>query len=439
LQDKSIPPVASRHYVLLGLLTLLNVLNFVDRQLLGSFAAFIVPDLELTNAQFGWLTGLAFLFFYSTVGLFMGALADLVHRPRLIAVGLAVWSGLTAASGAARSFVSLAIPRAFIGIGESTLTPTSMSLLSDRFPLSRLGFAAGVYYMGVPIGVGVSLLIAGYLGPAIGWRNCFYLLGAVGLALSLVVLFVRETPRGHQVGLAVGHRRQSLGDIARTLGAALVRSPALGLTMLGGIFLHMVLGAAQFDQLWFTAELGYERSFSARAVGWVGMAGGICGNLVGGLGGDWWQKRFGQGRPMFLFWLGIALAPIALAYRLQSAGTLFLWVGVFVGYFQMGSFYGPTMATVQELVPPRVRGTVVAFFILIINLAGLCVGTTGGGYIADLLVERGVANPYTMMLFGFTVIAQLALPCYWLAGKRFEGDRQRLFAAEAEAAARATS
>lgn len=84
-----------------------------------------------------------------------------------------------------------------IGVGESIMTPTSMSLLSDRFPASRLGFASGFYYMGVPIGIGVSLLIVGYLGPAIGWRNCFYLLGAIGLALAVVMFFVKETPRRH--------------------------------------------------------------------------------------------------------------------------------------------------------------------------------------------------------------------------------------------------
>ena len=129
-------------------LTLLNVMNFVARGLLGSFANFIVPDLGFTNTEFGLLTGLVFLFFYSTMGLFMGALADQVNRTRLIAAGLFLWSALTAVSGAAKGFVSLAIPRMFIGVGESIMTPTSMSLLSDRFPSSRLGFASGFYYMG---------------------------------------------------------------------------------------------------------------------------------------------------------------------------------------------------------------------------------------------------------------------------------------------------
>ena len=85
------------------------------------------------------------------------------------------------------------------GVGESILTPSAMSLLADRFPQSRLGFAAGFYYLGASIGAGGSFLLAGYLGPAIGWRNCFYLLGGIGLILGAIVFFIRETPRRHLV------------------------------------------------------------------------------------------------------------------------------------------------------------------------------------------------------------------------------------------------
>ena len=173
-------------YRLLFFLTLLNLLNFVDRQLIASFANFIVPDLGLTDTQYGFLTTVPFIVFYSIAGLFMGVLADMVNRPKLIAFGVVLWSVFTALTGAAKGFVSMAVPRMFIGVGESILTPTSMSLLSDSFPPKRMGFAAGFYYMGVPIGVGVSLLIAGYLGESLGWRNCFYLLGFIGLLAAIV-------------------------------------------------------------------------------------------------------------------------------------------------------------------------------------------------------------------------------------------------------------
>ena len=217
--------IAPRHYGFLALVTLLNVLNFVDRQLLASFANFIVPELGLSAGEFGLLTGMVFITFYSVMGLVAGALADRFHRPRLVAAGLTLWSALTALSGAARGFVSLALPRALIGVGESVLTPSSMSMLADRFPASRLGFVSGTYYMGVPIGVGVSLLIAGYLGPAIGWRACFYVLGGLGLVLAVVMLFMKETPRRGALTQDVPETTQT--GIVRPLWEALRTQPAL--------------------------------------------------------------------------------------------------------------------------------------------------------------------------------------------------------------------
>ena len=202
---------SARDYGFLMFLTLLNVMNFVDRQLLASFANWIVPDLGLTNTQFGLLTGLIFIFFYSVAGVFMGVLADRVNRTRLIAAGLALWSALTALSGMAKGFVSLAIPRLFIGVGESIMTPTAMSLLADRFPSSRLGFASGVYYMGVPIGVAMSLFVVAYLEPLLGWRGCFYALGGLGLVLAAIMFFMKETPRRHEVEAQKLRQRPSSG------------------------------------------------------------------------------------------------------------------------------------------------------------------------------------------------------------------------------------
>ena len=422
--------IEPRQLAFLGFLTLLNVMNFVDRQLLASFANYIVPDLGLSNAEFGWLTGFAFIVFYSAMGLFAGALADTVHRPRLVAGALMLWSGLTAASGAARGFVTLLVPRMFIGVGESVLTPASMSMLADRVPASRMGFAAGVYYMGVPIGVAASLLIVGYLGPAIGWRRCFYLLGAVGVGLAVVMLFVPETRRRH-AETAASHPRVTaagLRDIARTLFRALAASPALVATIAGGVAFHFVLGAAAFEQLWFVQERGFERAEIARLTGWVGGAAGVAGNLFGGFVGDWWQRNTRHGRPMFLFWVGLVLTPMGVAYRLAEGGSTLFWIGVAFVYFQLGTFYGPTFATVQELVPPRIRASVVAFYILMLNLVGLGVGITGGGYMIDGLAARGVEEPYTKTLLAFTALSAAAIPCFWIAGRRFFRDRERLYA-----------
>ncbi len=421
--------VSSGDYGFLLFLTLLNVMNFVDRQLLASFANFIVPELGLTNAQFGWLTGFAFIVFYSAMGLFAGVLADTVHRPRLVAGALTLWSVLTAVSGAARGFVSLLIPRMFIGVGESVLTPASMSMLADRFPAHRMGLASGFYYMGVPIGVGASLLVGGYLEPLVGWRGCFYLLGGVGVLLAIAMLFVKETPRQHLMAQAesAGRSEGSFRELTGTLFDALRSSPALLATMAGGVAFHFILGAAAFEQLWFVQERGFDRSEILRLTGWIGMVAGVAGNLFGGMAGDAFQRRTGLGRPMFLVWVALILTPIGFVYRLASPDSPWFWIGVAAGYFQLGTFYGPTFATVQELVPPRIRATVVAVYILLLNFVGLGIGITGGGYMIDGLAAAGHASPYTTTLLVFTTLSAVAIPCFWIAGRRFEGDKARLY------------
>jgi len=423
--------VSGASYAFLGFLTFLNLMNFVDRQLLASFSNFIVPDLGLTNTEFGLLTGLVFLTFYSTAGLFMGYLADTMNRTRLIAVGLALWSFLTALSGAAKGFTSLAIPRMFIGVGESIMTPTSMSLLADRFPASKLGLASGIYYMGVPMGVGTSLLIVGYLGPAIGWRNCFYLLGGIGLFLAVIMWFMRETPRRHLVpdtDSSSAVARLTFKEMMRELVSALRDSPALVMTILGGVCFHFILGAATFDQLWYVQERGFDRAEIAQITGWIGICAGMAGNLFGGMGGDWFLRKTGIGRPMFLVGILVILAPINIVYRLVSPDSIWFWIGVGVGFFQLGCFYGPTFSTVQSLVPPQIRATVVALYILLLNMAGVAIGVSAAGIYIDYLIGQGAAEPYTTTLLYFTAISFLAIPLFFFAGRRFETDQTKLTA-----------
>jgi len=406
-------------YRLLFFLTLLNLLNFVDRQLIASFSNFIVPDLGLTNAQFGFLTTLPFIVFYSVAGLFMGVLADMVNRPRLIAFGVVLWSIFTALTGAAKGFISMALPRMFIGVGESILTPTSMSLLSDSFPSKKMGFAAGFYYMGVPIGVGVSLLIAGYLGESLGWRNCFYLLGALGLVLGLCSLLFKDRPRKH----IQNHNekrtlsKKSVSEIIKTLFKALSASSALRFTILAGIFYHIALGASVFEQLWLVEERGFERSTIAMIVGWIGVFAGLAGNLIGGILSDWWQENTDQGRPMFLFWLALLTLPISIYYRFVEPGSIIFWIGIIIGYFQLGCFFGPTFSTVQELVPENIKATVVSFYILTLNLIGLTIGSLVGGILADLMEAANYQD---------SIISIISIPCYYLAGKKYHEDKNRL-------------
>ena len=421
-------PQASEHssaspWGLLALLTVINVLNFVDRQLLPSFANFIKPELGLSDTQFGLLTGLFFIIFYAVAGLFMGVLADRTHRGRLIALAIALWSLLTAASGAAKGFVSMALPRALIGVGESALTPAAASLVADRFKPSQLGLAMALYYLGVPIGAGASLLVAGYLGPTIGWRNCFYLLGGIGLVLAALMWLVRDDrvvkaqTHSHGPGWR-GH--------LRVVGAALRQSPALCMIIAGGVALHIAVGAAAFDQLWFVQERGYERAEIAKLTGFMTVVAGVAGSLFGGFAGDWWYRTRKSGRAMLLFWMFLALAPLTLAFRIVPADSVWFVPGIGAGIFLLCAFYGPSVSTIQELSPPSSRATVVAFNILCVNAAGLGIGITATGALIDVFRSAGDPQPYSIAALTMSLVSMLALPAFYLAGHWFHRDKARV-------------
>lgn len=403
--------------------TILNVINFVDRQFIASFANFIIPDLQLTNTEFGLLTGVIFIFFYVVSGLFVGTLADRYNRTKIIGVGVIVWSFFTAISGLAKNFITLAIPRLFIGIGESAMTPTTMSILADRYEIKKLGFAAGFYYMGVPLGVGVSLIIAGYLGPVIGWRGCFYLIGSIGIFLGLLMLFVKDSPRKN---IAPTTKQKSFNEIISLLFKALTRSKSLILTIAAGTIYHLNLGASVFDQVWAIQDKGLDRAAFAQASGWIFTIFGILGSVFGGTFSDWALKKYNLPRTWFLLILTLLSMPFAFTRYLDPDGTLF-WVGICVAAFGLGCFYGPVFAVIQELVPPSIRGTIVGFNLVCLNLIGFVPGSIIAGVVLDNMLASGVEMPYTNTLVAFSVMFLILGPIlYYFAGKYYQADKSAL-------------
>ena len=421
------PVVGMRTYGFLAFMIVLNVLNILDRQLLPTFANDIKAELHLSNGQFGLLTGIMFVLLYGLLSPFMGLIADAVHRPRFAAFGVGLWSLLTAASGLAHSFATLALPRIFIGVGESTLTPTALSMLADRFPARRLGFASGAYYAGVPLGSGLAFFVAALFGPTIGWRNCFLIIGAVGVCLSLILITLRE-PRG--VTASTGKKpldaiKAMLALMLEMLGA-MKRSPALLATMIGGIGVHIGVGAASFDTLWWKEDLHLDTGPLFLKIALMYATVGVTGNVLGGLMGDWWLKKTGQGRPMFIMLVLLVCAPINFLYRMTDHAGLMFWLGIGTGIFQLAAMYGGAYATVQELVPQRIRATAVAMFILGVNVVGIGTATTIGGFMVDAFAKAGHVRPISDMMLIMTVASMIAIPAFFIAARRFSADREAL-------------
>ncbi|MBU7580473.1 MAG: MFS transporter [Porphyrobacter sp.] len=206
--DRSEAPASAYSWYVLGVLVVVYILNFIDRQILAILAVDIKRDLDLTDGQLGFLGGAAFAVFYALFGVPLGRLADRWHRVRLLTIGLVLWSTMTALSGLARNYVSLSLARMGVGVGEATASPTAYSLISDYFPSRQRATALAVYSSGLYIGGGVSLLIGakiskvwdaaypgGGIGGLVGWQAAFMAVGLPGVLLAIWVASLREPVR----------------------------------------------------------------------------------------------------------------------------------------------------------------------------------------------------------------------------------------------------
>jgi MFS family permease len=207
-------PASPYAWYVLIVLFLVYALNFIDRQIITILAPDIQKDLGLSHADIGFLYGTAFGVFYALFGIPLGRLADSWHRGRLLTLGLALWSAMTALSGFARTGGALAGARLGVGIGEASAGPAAYSLLSDWFPKRQRATALAIYSAGIYVGGGFSLFVGGKIADSWnrwyptnaplglhGWQAAFLAVGIPGLLLALWVSTLREPMRGQSEGL----------------------------------------------------------------------------------------------------------------------------------------------------------------------------------------------------------------------------------------------
>ena len=407
-----------RSYWILFFLLLLNILNMLDRTLLIAFGPQIIEDLDLSDTQYGLLTGFVFNTFYCFFGLLMGTLADRVNRVRLIAFGLIIWSGLTAVSGAAKNFFQIGLARLFIGIGESVMTPSAISIMADLFPNEKRGAAAGIYYLGIPFGAGGAFFIAGILGPTWGWRNCFYLLGAIGISATLFLLALRDPPRGVWDGdfqeKSGDGSKHSFKEVLINIVEILKGSRALIWILLGSIAIHIPIGAGAFNMIWMQSERGFDESV-AILYGVYSTIFMTIGMLSGGLLSDVYTRHFRGGRARFLALFMLALTPFTVGFRFWDPESIFFYVGLSAILIFGGAFFGPAFSLVQDLCPPRSRGVMTAVALVAMNFLGVGSGALILGMSSDIMREMGVSEPYTYALLACDLIGALTIPCFYIA------------------------
>ena len=373
--------VGSRGWVL-GVLTSIYLVNFIDRQILAILLPQVKAEFDLSDTVLGLLVGPTFALFYATMGLPLALLADRVNRRRLIAASLALFSAMTIACGLVAQFWQLAVARILTGVGEAGTGPASQTMITDLYPPERRARAQAIYATGANLGVLVAFAAGGAIAHAWGWRVAFVAAGLPGLVLTLVLLAtVRDPQRGASDPAAASH-----GDAPgfATVMGQLWRSRAFRYTALGACstcFTAYALGS------FFPLFLDRSHGLSTRDIGIVmALIMGVCGGLATYAAGHL-ADRFGRRDARWYAYVPAlaALAPLPLApicFLAQDTGIAL--AAAIVPLSLTAAFIGPTIAVVQRLVPLRSRATAVATLILIDNIVGLGLGPQFVGLASDL-------------------------------------------------------
>lgn len=413
---------AYSRYVL-GLLSVVYIFNFIDRQILAMLIEPIKLEFGVSDTAMGFLSGFAFVFFYTLMGIPIARLADRRSRTLIITVSVAIWSITTAACGLARNFVQLALTRVLVGIGEAGGTPPSHSLLSDYFPLEKRATALGIYSWGVYIGSALAFLAGGYLVQNYSWRTAFFIVGLPGVILALLVwLTVKEVPRGRTD--SANTATESIGFVA-TLRFLISRRS----------FLFIVLGAAMQSLSGYSVII-WGPTFLSRVhgmnwvdigvmLGWVVGIVGCLGAFLGGRLADWashrnkaWYMRLPALETLFT-------VPFAAGFVMLDNQQLALLC--FIPFYLLASMHvGPMHAMIQSLAGVHMRATASAILLFVVNMVGMGLGPLVIGLLNDYVfgpVHGEQAIRYSLLVLG--MLAGIGSLLFWQASRTLTHDLAR--------------
>jgi MFS family permease len=358
----------------LVILFLINVLNFYDRLTLGAITEPLNREFHLTDTQIGLLST-GFTVIYGLAGLPLGRLADTSSRKRLLAVGIAVWAGLTGLGGFAASYAMLLGTRLGVGIGEAVCAPAAISWIGDAVPAARRTRALAIFMMAVPVGLMLSFSVGGPMaqGPH-GWRGALTLAALPAVALIPAVLWLKEPKRGAMDLTAAAARPR-----------ALLRIPAFWWIAASGAVVNFAL----YSLTWFFPAFltRFHHLSIARAGVWAGLGlgvAGILGALAAGALGDRVHGNRGRERMRIAAAASLAAAPAALVAIAAPAGEIALAVSMMMlAYALLQTYYGLVYAAMQDVIPANLRGAAMGGYFVVQYLGGAAWGPLLTGHLSD--------------------------------------------------------
>lgn len=414
---------SSRHvWYALSLLFAANLFNYMDRMVISVVLPLIKADLDLSDTQLGVLTGIAFAAFYAVFGIPIARWADRGTRRTIVSLAIAAWSVMTVMCGMAQNFTQLMLARFGVGIGEAGCIPPSHSLISDYFPKERRATALGIHTSGATLGIVAGLALGGYIAETWGWRWAFWMLGAPGLLLAILMrLTLREPTRGaHDEAVVDTDTAQPpLGEVLRYLGRRKSYVHLVILTALGsfaGFGINMWLPSFYVRSFGLsTAEVGF----------YFGIAFGL-GSAIGTLGGGYLADWIGKGdmrKPLIVLGL-VASAltlPMNLGVLLAPTATLALSLNLLSSI--VGSLVNaPLYATIQSVVGNRMRAIAAAIMMFSASLLGVGLGPLFAGMLSDMLAPRFGDDSLRYSLIILSTISVYPVLHLWLAIRALPRD-----------------
>jgi MFS transporter, Spinster family, sphingosine-1-phosphate transporter len=366
-------PQKTYAYAILAVLTGLNILNYVDRNVLFAVQPLVKSEFGLTDTQLGVLTS-AFFFSYMFAAPLAGWMGDRFARRNIVVVGITIWSGFTLLTWWAADYGQLLFRHTVVGIGEASYAAIAPALIADAFPIERRGRMLSIFFLALPVGSAAGYLVGGYFAHHFGWRMPFMIAGAPGFMLALLLWFLPEPPRGQTEAVETSRERSTL------------------LGLLGnGAFITVCLGMALYTfavgglQVWiptFLVRIRHVPLDKANALfGLITLFNGIVATLLGGWIGDRMLKRWVGAYYTFS---GIAmLAAVPLMVAAIYVSGKFMFPAIFLAVFALLIGTAPSNAALVNSIGANIRSTALAVNVFVIHLLGDAFSPTLIGRISD--------------------------------------------------------
>lgn len=396
-----------RRGLTLGLLVIVAILSYADRQIFTLFQDDIKVELGLDDGQLGLLTGIAFAAFYAIAAFPIARYADRGDRRLVISLCVTIWSAATAFSAFVNSFTQMLLARIGLAAAEAGAGPAGMSLLTDIYPQDRRTTVISVMLAANAVGLSGGLALAGWLSQWYSWRAVFLIVGLPGIAVGLLVYLLAAEPRRRGVKVAVAVPQSSMGEVLRTMGASSsLRWVGLLLCTVPVSGFAFILWGASF----FQRVHGMDKAETGFWLGGAMAAGLVIGNLVAG----WVSDRYGKENPAFNGWfagLGLLISfPFGVGFALASDAYVALLCFVVVK-FMMTLHLGPIISLCFTQVPIGMRAMMSATINMFVGLAGVGLGGTIAGYLSKAFTPSyGILSlqPALAILSGCLLIGGVA-------------------------------